>query len=328
MIEGLRATRILAALGMFAVAALLAVSAQLSSPTDRAFAELDADDDDECEMTVEKSNDASGVLEDGDEFTWEIFVEWDDDCDDDAEPGYNISDNIPDGLDIDDFDNDCELSGSDTVECQVDDLPDEPGDDTFEIDVIVDCSEIDEDDDEIENTVNLDPDLADDTDDSDSVDVDCDEDDDPCDDEGVFDEDFCHDEDEKDFCHDDEKDLDERVDELVNDEDDILDENKDEDEAADEDEDRDEDCKDDEKPTIIVKPSPVVVPQPVVKPAAPVPAPAPAPVQQQPTVQLPRAGEGPVVQEDSSANLLPIGAGLLVVAGVGFAAYMRFSRSR
>jgi hypothetical protein len=297
MKEELRTPRMLTWLGMLVVAAFLAMSVQLSGPG-TVSAQLPDDGDDDCNVQITKTNDTGGEVNEDESFSWTLEIEWDDDCDGED---IDVTDNLPsdvDVLDVDESNLGCE-SVEDPIECDVD--PNASGRDEIEIEVEpTDCGDL---------TNSASVNSPDDEDsDEDTVEVLCDEDED-------FDEDDCPFDDDE-------------LDELDEDEEDELDE--DIREACDiDDEDEDDEDEDDERITIVrrvpVISPPVVIPQPQVVAAAPAPAPAPvvAPAPA-PQVQLPRAGEGPA---QSSNDLLPVGAGFVVVAFAGLA-YWRLSRAR
>ncbi|MPZ48449.1 MAG: hypothetical protein GEU75_03905 [Dehalococcoidia bacterium] len=295
----------LAVLGMALAAALLAVTAQMSTTTP-VLADYEEGG---CTIGIAKNASTGGTAIEDETFTWIISIDITEDVDGDCDDvDYDIEDNIPSGFEVTDFDDgglDCDGDSDEgDVDCEGDG---ENGDTSIDIEVLVeDC----DDDDSVTNVAELfvDDTLEDTADDN--VSIDCDDDE--------------FDEDENDSCSDEDEDEDE------NDEfDELSDEDEDEDEADEDDcddEDEDEDESRDEKVVIIQRPIPqVILPAPAPRPA-PAPAPAPVAVAAPTQVQLPRAGEGPV-QQDANNNMLPIGAGLLVVAGVGLA-YWRLSRSR
>jgi hypothetical protein len=294
MKEGLRTPRLLSTLAMLAIAAFLALSVQLTGPVGTVSAQLPPDGDADCTVSIEKSNDAGGEVTEDEGFTWELEIDWDDDCDDDE---IDVTDNIPSGFDVNGLDDggfDCDDPDEGDIDCT--DAVTGAGATTIGIDVEVngdDCGDID-------NTASVEsPD--DEDEDTNTVEVDCEDNDEDID---------C---DELDELSDDE------LDELGFDDDEI--------------EELDEDCEDDEDdedenvrivPNFPVISAPQVIPRPTVVAAAPAPAPvvaAPAPA-----VQLPRAGEGPL-QGNGTNDLLPYGAGLLLVAGLGLT-YWRLSRAR
>jgi len=296
--------RVPISLGMFVLAALLATTALVSSPAAPVSADLPVDGDDVCEMQITKTNNVGGDVDEGDNLDWTILVEWDDDCDDGT---FEVSDNIPTGFDVedvdeDDGDGDIDCDSSDPIDCDGA-MSDDPGQASVDIEVSANgdvCGNR-------TNTAELDweSDLGDgDDSDGDTVDVNCDG--------SSSDEDEdCNDEDEED----------------EDEEDELIDDEAEEDEE-DEDEEDENDCDDE---IVIVRRLPLLTPQivaalapaprqpTVVASAAPAAAAAPA------QVQLPRAGEGPM--QNSSENLLPMGAGLLLMAGMGLV-YLRLSRSR
>jgi hypothetical protein len=137
---------------MLAVAVLVAGALQLTSPASSVFAVDEIGGEDEtCEFRITKSNDIPGAdeVEEGDTFTWTLFIEWDSDCDD---IDYDVDDNIPPGFDVLGV---SETQDSGTFSCNNDDPVDcsgqtlaNGGEAEVEIDVEVDgesCGEIDND---------------------------------------------------------------------------------------------------------------------------------------------------------------------------------------
>jgi hypothetical protein len=286
MRERLDSTRVLTMMGMVAVAAFLALTAQVAGPAGPAAAQLASDPDDTCDMRITKTNDTGGNADLGETFTWEIEIEWDDDC---SGESFDVADNIPSGFSVEDVTDGSNINcdDSDPIDCDGTVPNGTPGTTFVNIDVEAGgtCSSR-------TNTATLDWSEGDDSD-SDSVDVDCDNDE------------ICDDEDELD-----ELDLDEdELDELCGD-------------------DEDEDTR-----VVVVRRTPVFLPAPGVAVPAIAPAPAPPPTAvaaaapvpaPAPVVQLPRAGEGPA--EQGVNPMLPIGAGLLIVAGMSGLVYLRMSR--
>jgi len=295
--------RVPISLGMFVLAALLATTALVSSPASPVSADLPADGDDECEMQITKTNNVGGDVDEGDNLDWTILVEWDDDCDDGT---FEVSDNIPTGLDVedvdeDDGDGDIDCDSSDPIDC-TGDMSDDPGQASVDIEVSANgdvCGNR-------TNTANLDWESGNgdgDDSDGDTVDVNCDG--------GADEDEDCNDENDED------------------EEDELIDDEAEEDEEDEDEEDENDDCNDE---IVIVRRVPSVLTPQIVAALAPAPrqptvvaSAAPAAAAAPAQVQLPRAGEGPM--QNSSENLLPMGASLLLMAGIGLV-YLRLSRSR
>jgi hypothetical protein len=84
MIHRPRPTRVLTLLAAFTLATLLATAIHFATPAGPIAAQLAGDGDETCEMSISKTNNTGGETEEDETFTWSIEVDSDDDCNNEA----------------------------------------------------------------------------------------------------------------------------------------------------------------------------------------------------------------------------------------------------